>query len=418
MVANVSSLKNGITVVTDAMPHLESASMGVWVNAGSRHEAEPVHGISHMLEHMAFKGTKRRSARAIVEEIEAVGGNLNAHTTHEATAYYARLLKDDVPLVADILADILQHSTFEADEVEREQGVVIQEIGQAADTPDDVVFDHLLSAAFPGQPLGRPILGTPETVRSFDGTRLKDYMASHYSAPGLVLAGAGAVDHAHLVELGESLFTDLPTATMNALPPAQFEATDRREEKDLEQVHLTIGFDGVPYGDPDYYIAQVFSAVLGGGMSSRLFQEVREKRGLCYSVYSFNWSFEGTGLFGIYAGTAESDVAGLVPVLTDEIHRLGEDASEEEAARARIQLKAGLLMSMESSASRVEQIARQQMIYGRPVPVNEITDAVDAVDAAALRRFAMRLTSGKPAIGAIGPLSGLETHDKIAARFS
>lgn len=418
MTAEVSRLKNGMTIVSDTMPHLESASVGVWVNAGSRHETEAVHGISHMLEHMAFKGTKRRSARAIVEEIEAVGGNLNAHTTHEATAYYARLLKDDVPLVADILADILQHSIFDAGEVAREQNVIIQEIGQAADTPDDVVFDHLLTAAFPDQALGRPILGTAETVRSFDGARLKDYMSTHYGASGLVLAGAGAVDHDDLVKLGDSLFTDLPATAANALPPTRFMGSDRREEKDLEQVHLTIGFEGVPYGDADYYVAQVFSAILGGGMSSRLFQEVREKRGLCYSVYSFNWSFEGTGLFGVYAGTAEEDVAALVPVMTDEICRLAVDASEEEAARARIQLKAGLLMGMESSAARVEQIARQQMIYGRPVPVREITEAVDAVDAAALKRFAARLTGGKPAIGAIGPLSGLETHDKIAARFS
>jgi len=418
MTTEITSLKNGMTVVSDAMPHLESASVGVWVNAGSRHETEPTHGISHMLEHMAFKGTERRSARAIVEEIEAVGGNLNAHTTHEATAYYARLLKDDVPLVADILADILQHSTFEADEVAREQSVVIQEIGQAADTPDDLVFDHLLAASFSDQPLGRPILGTPESVRSFDGTRLKNYMSTHYSAPGVVLAGAGAVDHAQMVDLAEGLFSQLPQTAGNSLPAAKFTATDRREEKDLEQVHFTLAFEGVPYGDPDYYTAQVFSAVLGGGMSSRLFQEVREKRGLCYSVYAFNWSFDGTGLFGVYAGTAEEDVAALVPVLADEICRLGVDASDEEAARARIQLKAGLLMGMESSAARVEQVARQQMIYGRAMPVKEITDAVDAVDAAALRRFATRLTSKKPAIGAVGPLSGLETHEQIAARFS
>ncbi len=418
MAVEISRLSNGMTVVSDAMPHLQSATVGVWVGAGSRHEGEKAHGISHMLEHMAFKGTERRSALAIVEEIEAVGGHLNAHTTHEATAYYARLLKDDVPLVADILADILQHSTFEADEVAREQGVIVQEIGQAADTPDDLVFDHLLSAAYQGQALGRPILGTPDTVRSFDGSKLKTYMSEHYSAPGIVFAGAGAVEHAALVDLGEALFKALPDAADNDMSPATFQAKERREEKDLEQVHLTLAFEGVPYDDPDYYTAQVFSAVLGGGMSSRLFQEVREKRGLCYSVYSFNWSFEDTGLFGVYAGTAEEDLGDLVPVVAEEICRLAEDASDEEAARARTQLKAGLLMGMESSASRVEQIARQQMVFDRVLPVDEIKARVDAVDAAALRRFAARITANAPALAAVGPLSGLETYDKIAARFT
>ncbi len=418
MAAAVSRLSSGMTVVTDTMPHLQSASVGVWVNAGSRHEALADHGISHMLEHMAFKGTERRSARAVVEEIEAVGGHLNAHTTHEATAYYVRLLKDDVPLGADILADILQFSTFEPEEVAREQGVIIQEIGQAADTPDDLVFDLLLEASFPDQPLGRPILGTPESVKSFDGARLKSYMGAKYAGPQLVLAGAGAVEHRALTEMGESLFKALPTAEPEDAAPARFGATDCREDKDLEQVHLTLAFEGVDYADPDYYTAQVFSSVLGGGMSSRLFQEVREKRGLCYSVYSFNWSFDDTGLFGIYAGTAEQDVAELVPVIADELNRLASDASEEEAARARTQLKAGMLMGLESSAARVEQLARQQMIFGRPLSVDEITERVDAVDAAALRRFAGRITASKPSIAAVGPLSGLETHDRIAARFA
>lgn len=418
MTATVSKLSNGMTVVSDAMPHLQSASVGVWVNAGSRHEAIADNGISHMLEHMAFKGTERRSARAIVEEIEAVGGHLNAHTTHETTAYYVRILKDDLPLAADILADILQFSTFEPEEVEREQGVIVQEIGQAADTPDDLVFDLLLEASFPDQPLGRSILGTPDSVRSFDGSRLKNYMSSKYAGSQMVLAGAGAVEHEALQEMGEALFQSLPPTQPHEMARAQFAATDRREDKDLEQVHVTLAFEGVDYADPDFYTAQVFSSILGGGMSSRLFQEVREKRGLCYSVYSFNWSFEDTGLFGIYAGTAEEDVAELVPVIAEEINRLAVDASDEEAGRARTQLKAGMLMGLESSASRVEQIARQQMIFGRPMSVEEITERVDSVDAAALRRFAARITGCKPAIAAVGPLSGLESHDQIAARFT
>ncbi|MEQ9519860.1 MAG: pitrilysin family protein [Parvibaculum sp.] len=418
MTAEITSLSNGMTIVSDTMDHMQSAAIGVWVGTGSRHEVPATHGISHMLEHMAFKGTKRRSARAIVEEIEAVGGHLNAHTTHETTAYYARILKDDLPLAADILADILQHSTFEPDEVAREQGVIVQEIGQAADTPDDLVFDMLLSAAFKDQALGRSILGTPDTVRSFDGAALNAYMGAHYNAPKLVLSGAGGLAHGQLVELGETLLTDLPDVKSSVKETAHFTGTEAREEKDLEQAHVTLAFEGVPYGDPDYYTAQVFSTVLGGGMSSRLFQEVREKRGLCYSVYSFNWSFDDTGLFGIYAGTAETDLAELVPVIADEVCRLGEDASAQETQRAKAQLKAGLLMGMESSASRVEQIARQQMIFGRILSVEEITAKVDAVDELALRRFVKRLTRSTPALSALGPIATLETHDRLAARFT
>ncbi len=418
MTAEITQLANGMTIVSDTMAHMQSASVGVWVDTGSRHEDPITHGISHMLEHMAFKGTKRRSARAIVEEIEAVGGHLNAHTTHETTAYYARILKDDLPLAADILADILQHSTFEPEEVTREHGVIVQEIGQAADTPDDLVFDMLLAAAFKDQALGRSILGTPDTVKSFDGAKLKTYMDTHYSAPRLVLSGAGGLAHGQLVELGETLLTDLPAGALKEKKPARFTGTEAREEKDLEQAHVTLAFEGVPYGDPDYYTAQVLSAVLGGGMSSRLFQEVREKRGLCYSVYSFNWSFDDTGLFGIYAGTAESDLAELVPVMADEICRLGDDAGAEETARAKAQLKAGLLMGMESSSARVEQIARQQMIFGRILSVDEITSQVDAVDEAALRRFVKRLTGSTPALSALGPIATLETYDRLAARFT
>lgn len=418
MTTEITTLTNGLTIVSDTMAHLQSASVGVWVGTGSRNEVPETHGISHMLEHMAFKGTERRSARAIVEEIEAVGGHLNAHTTHETTAYYARILKDDLPLAADILADILQHSTFEPDEVAREQGVIVQEIGQAADTPDDLVFDMLLAASFKDQPLGRSILGTPDTVRSFDGAKLNAYMDTHYSAPHLVLSGAGGISHSQLVELGETLLVDLPKGNASEKLKAKFTGTEAREEKDLEQAHFTMAFEGVPYGDPDYYTAQVFSAVLGGGMSSRLFQEVREKRGLCYSVYSFNWSFDDTGLFGIYAGTAETDLAELVPVIADEICRLGQDATAEETARAKAQLKAGLLMGMESSSARVEQIARQQMIFGRILGVDEITAKVDAVDEQALKRFVTRLTAKTPSLSALGPIGTLETHDRLAARFT
>jgi predicted Zn-dependent peptidase len=423
MAVEVTKLENGLTVVTDTMPHLETTSVGVWVNTGARNERSHQHGVSHLLEHMAFKGTQRRSARAIAEEIETVGGHLNAHTTHEATAYYARVLKSDLALAVDLLADILQHSVFEREELERERGVVIQEIGQSLDTPDDLVFDHLLEAAYPGQALGRSILGTVDTVASFDREALQGYMAERYQAPGMVLAAAGAVDHAALVMLARDRFGALATSRNSHIEPASFRGGDRRETRDLEQAHVALAFEGPAYGDPDYYTAQVFANVLGGGMSSRLFQEVREKRGLAYSVFAYSWSFVDTGMLGVYAGTAPDDLAELMPVVAGEISRLGEDASDEETNRAKAQMKAGLLMNLESSSSRAEQIARQYAVHGRVLPVDEVIRKVDEVDAAAVRRFVGRLLkTPEPALAAVGPLSGreggLESYDRIAARFA
>ncbi|MDO8289987.1 MAG: pitrilysin family protein [Parvibaculum sp.] len=425
MAVEVTRLENGLTVVTDAMPHLQTISVGVWVNTGARHEGTHQHGVSHLLEHMAFKGTERRSARAIAEEIENVGGHLNAHTAHEATAYYARVMKGDLALAVDLLADILQNSVFETSELERERGVVIQEIGQSLDTPDDLVFDHMLEAAYPGQAMGRTILGTVDTVNGFDRDALRTYMGERYHAPGMVLAAAGAIDHADLVALGREHFSAMPTVLSNGAEPAKFAGGERRETRELEQAHVALSFEGPAYSDPDYYTAQIFASVLGGGMSSRLFQEVREKRGLAYSVFAYSWSFADTGIIGVYAGTAPDDLAELMPVISNEIARLGIDATEEEAARARAQMKAGLLMGLESSSSRAEQIARQYAVHGRVLPMDEMIAKVDQVDAAALRRFAGRFLGSNatpPAMAAVGPLKGagggLESYDRLAARFA
>lgn len=424
MAVEVTKLENGLTVVTDAMPHLQTISVGVWVNTGARHEGRHQHGVSHLLEHMAFKGTKRRSARAIAEEIENVGGHLNAHTAHEATAYYARVMKSDLPLAVDLLADILQNSAFEKKELERERGVIIQEIGQSLDTPDDLVFDYLLGASFPDQPMGRPILGTVETVNGFDSAALQTYMDERYQAGGMVLAAAGAIDHADLVALGRANFSHLPQRVPDAAELAKFKGGEQREDRELEQAHVTLAFEGPTYSDPDYYVAQIFTSVLGGGMSSRLFQEIREKRGLAYSVFAYSWSFADTGILGIYAGTAPDDLGQLMPVVAAEINRMSEDTSEAEVARARAQMKAGLLMSLESSSSRAEQIARQYAVHGRVLTIDELVKSVDQVDAAAVRRFATRFFGSNapaPALAAVGPLKGagggLESYDHLAARF-
>ncbi len=419
MTVRISTLANGMRVVSDHVPHLETTSVGVWVNVGTRSETAANNGVSHMLEHMAFKGTKRRDARRIAEEIEAVGGHLNAYTSREQTAYFARVMKEDVPLAVDMLADILQHSVFDKAELEREREVVVQEIGQTNDTPDDLVFDHFQAAAYPDQPMGWSILGTAERVRNFRRDDLFAYMAAHYRGPAMVLSAAGHVDHDTLVELAEAGFGDLVSGEVESGPPARYVGGPVLEPRPLDQIHFVLGFDGVSFADDEYFAAQVMATVAGGGMSSRLFQEVRERRGLAYSVYAFATSYVDGGLFTVYAGTGEREIGELVPVVCDELVKVGHDAEEDEIARARAQLKSSTLMSLESSSSRCEQLARQLLVYGRVIDIPEIIAGVEAVDVAAVRRVAKRLVGGSaPTVAAIGPIDDLEKYQHMAARFS
>ncbi|MBM3569433.1 MAG: insulinase family protein [Alphaproteobacteria bacterium] len=400
------------------MPGLETASLGVYVDAGARHETPTQHGIAHLLEHMAFKGTATRGARDIAETIEAVGGHLNAYTSRDQTAYLARVLKADVPLAIELLADILQHSTFDPAELDKERAVVIQEIGEAEDSPDDIVFDHLQEAAFPDQPLGRPILGTRDTVAGFAADDLRGFLGHHYRRRRLVLAGAGALEHERVVELASRAFDILPRGDATRTEIARYAGGDRRQAKELEQVHLALAFPGVPIGDADYDAVQLFSILLGGGMSSRLFQEVRENRGLCYSVYSFAQSYADCGLFGIGAGTGEGEVAELVAVAAEVSMAAAESATVEELARARAQLKAGMMMALESSSARCEQLGRHMLLYRRVLSKEEMLARVDAVDIFHVRRAAKRVLKGaRLTLSALGPIGRLETHDRVAARF-
>jgi len=413
----ITRLANGLTVATDAMPGIETAALGVWVGVGTRHEPREINGVAHLLEHMAFKGTRRRSARDISVEIESVGGHLNAYTSRENTAYYARVLADDVPLAVDILADILQHSTFDEGELSRERTVVLQEIGQAEDTPDDIVFDYFQATAYPDQALGRPVLGTAEIVGRLSGEAIRGYMRRHYTGEQLILAAAGKVDHDQIVALAQAAFTELPSVGAVPAEIARYVGGDFRQTRDLEQAHLVLGFPGIGYKDPDYYAATVYSTLLGGGMSSRLFQEIREKRGLVYSIYSFASSYVDGGLLGVYAGTGEAEVAELVPLVCAEMMKVGDDVEAEEVRRARAQLKAGILMGRESPSSRCEQLAQQLLVYGRPVPMEEVIARVDAVDAAQVAQVAKRVVAGPLTLTALGPLDHLEPYDAIAARL-
>jgi predicted Zn-dependent peptidase len=415
MTVKVTKLPSGLSVVTDDMPHLESASLGVWIGSGSRNENPDEHGISHLLEHMAFKGTKRRTARQIAEAIEAVGGDLNAATSVESTGYFARVLKADVPLAIDVLSDILSEPTFDADELRREQSVIVQEIGASEDAPDDLVFDRLQETAFPQQPVGRSILGTRETVRSFNPTRLRAYLSRNYRAPSMLMAAAGAVEHERIVEEAAKRLSTFTGPEAPAPEPARFGGGTRVETRDLEQVHIALALEGLPVRDGALYSLQVFTNVLGSGMSSRLFQEVREKRGLCYAIHAFHMPFSDTGMFALYAGTDETDAPELMRVVIDEIGQATETLNETEVNRAKAQMKAGLLMALESSEARIGQLARQMLAYGRPMAIEEIVARVDAVTMESARAAGRALIGGsKPAIAALGPGNGLESTAAIA----
>jgi len=415
MVVEVSRLSNGLTVLTDAMTSIETVALGVWVKSGARDERPEEHGIAHLLEHMAFKGTSRRSAWQIASQIEDVGGEINAATSVETTSFYARVRKDDVPLAIDILADILSDSQFDADELRREQHVVLQEIGAAHDTPDDIVFDRFSETAFRDQTIGRTILGTPETVKSFSADNIRAFMQRQYAADRMVVVAAGAVDHDTFVrEVERHLGSFRVTCDSKPAAAASYIGGDYREPRDLQDAQIVLGFEGRAYHVRDFYASQLLSMVLGGGMSSRLFQEVREKRGLCYSVYAFHWGFSDTGIFGVHAATGRSDVAKLVPVIVDELKRAGEDISVEEINRARAQYRAGLLMSRESASSRASQLARQMMLHGRPVPMEELMERLSNITVERVTDLASRLFSTRPTVAGIGPLDRLASYDHIS----
>lgn len=414
----LTTLDNGLTVATDAMPSVESASVGVWVGVGTRHEKAEENGLAHLIEHMVFKGTRRRDAADIAREIEDVGGHMNAYTSREQTAYYAKVLADDVPVAVDLIADILQNSVFDPAELDRERAVIVQEIAQVNDTPDDVIFDHFQTAAFPDQGLGRPVLGTSEVVRSVPRQSLLDYVAASYGGESCVLSVAGRVEHEAVVALAQERFADLPARTTKSTDPARYVGGEVRVDRDLEQLHVILGFRGTSFSDADFYTLQVLSMLYGGGMSSRLFQEVREKRGLAYSIYSFTSAYLDDGLLGVYAGTGPQEVGEVMPVICDQLRAIPDELDESELARAIIQLKSSLLMSRESTSARCEQMANHLLVHGRMPDLADIIAHVEAVDATAIAGVVERLLADPPTLSAVGPTGSLESYDAIRARLS
>ncbi len=414
-------LPSGLTVVTENMPHLESVALGTWIKSGSRNETEAEHGIAHLLEHMAFKGTNQRTARQIAEEIENVGGEVNAATSTETTSYYARVLKDNVPLAVDILADILTDSVFDEEELEREKHVILQEIGAADDTPDDVVFDRFSEQAYRGQTIGRSILGTPETVQSFTSGQIRNYLARNYTTDRMFVVAAGKVDHDAFVKQVEQRFASLPTTPSSTpvMDAARYTGGESRVERDLMDTQVLLGFEGKAYHMRDFYCSQILANILGGGMSSRLFQEVREIRGLCYSVYAFHWGFSDTGIFGIHAATGGENLPELVPVIIEELRKASEHIDGQEIERSRAQIRAQLLMGQESPAARAGQIARQMMLYGRTIPNQEMMERIAGITTQRLTDLAGRLFfDTAPTLSAIGPVDQLVSLNEIAGALT
>jgi predicted Zn-dependent peptidase len=419
MAVQITKLSNGLTVVTHAMPHIETVALGIWVKAGARDELPEENGIAHFLEHMAFKGTKRRSAQGIAEEIENVGGEINAATGMETTTYYARVMKDDWKLALDILADIFTESTLDEDEMERERDVILQEIAAAKDQPDDLVFDLAQAASFGDHPLGRSILGPAKLIESVSRSQMAAWRDRNYWASRIVVCAAGNIDHQAFAKEAEKLLGHLEQGAAPQRQSPSFASGSHTEQKPLDQTHIVLGFSAPNYKDPRIYHLQVLTSVLGGGMSSRLFQEVREKRGLCYSVFSYGTSYEDVGQLGVYAATSPDHTPELIDVTADVMLSMAKGVTSKEIARAKAQLKTSLVMNLESASSRADQVARQYLAFGEVPDVNYLVKRIEAVEADEVRDLAQDIFSAtRPSLSAVGQLSSLASYSDIAARFT
>ncbi len=404
----IITLKNGLRLAVDEMKDVETVSVGVFVNTGSRNEMPEINGISHFLEHMAFKGTKTRSARQIAEEFEGIGGRINAYTSKEKTVYYAKVLKKHAEFAVEFLADILQNSTFDSVELEKERGVILQEIAMTNDTPDDIVFDYFQEAAYPKQALGRSILGPVKNIKKFGRDHFVNYIGKQYNYHNICVVAAGNIKQSDLVKWSQKYFTKLGTAKIKASEPAKYIGGEFRKEKKLEQVNLVMGYKGFSYLDKNNYSAQILAMILGGGMSSRLFQEVRENRGLAYSIYAFNYTHHDSGIFGIYAGTTPDKANELIAATKSEINKICEKISDKELERVRTQFEASLLMAKESTSGRMQKLGGDILAYDRIISDKEILEKVLAVKKSDVTKLAEKIFVGsKPTFAAIGKIKSI-----------
>ena len=414
----VTTLKNGLTIATDRVDAVKTVTVGLWNKAGSRYEVAANNGVAHFLEHMVFKGTTTRDALTIAKQIENVGGYMNAYTSNEITAYYARVMQDDAALGLDITSDLLLNPIFPEPELQKERGVVIQEIGMYMDDPSSLVGMNAQLTAYGDHPLGWSILGSVDTIQNMPRETLTDFIHTHYAPNNMVLVASGAVNHAAIVDQAQKIFGDLSTKKPHTPAPAKYRGGDHRLQKDLEQTNLILAFEGVDYNSDDFYTLSVLAVILGDGMSSRLFQEIREKRGLVYSISSFIDSYADSGLFGFHAGTGPELIAELIPVLCGELVRASGSFTSEEINRAKAQFRAQNVMALESTFRRAEKLGHQLIKYGRTISLDEILAKIDAVDAAHLDTLAKRIFSSKPTFATVGPLGKVENFDAIEKRLA
>ncbi|MBF2760239.1 MAG: insulinase family protein [Ectothiorhodospiraceae bacterium AqS1] len=412
----LTELPNGLKVATRSMPQAKSLFVGIWVNAGARDERDSETGIAHMLEHMAFKGTKSRTARDIAIEVEGVGGFMNAHTNREETAYHMRLLPEHLDMGLDILTDILTNPTMPEDEIERERGVIIQEIGQSLDEPDDLLHDLFACAAYGEHTLGRPILGSVDNIKTFSRDDLTGFMNRHYGAGQMLVVASGAVDHEDFVRRVDAKLGGLKNAENAERITPKWQGGRCIETRDhLEQMHILVGLPAFGVRDERRYALSLFSEMLGGGMSSRLFQEVREKRGLCYAIFSYPNLYSDSGHFSIYAGTSAEQVNEMLAVTAEQIADLVDSVSIDELERVKTQVRSSMVMSRESVRSCGKSLAGQILQIGEPQDDSEILEKVAAVQLADIKAVAADLINGgPPTIAAIGPEADIMSNETFA----
>ena len=400
-------LDNGVRIVTEHIPYLHSVSLGIWVRSGSRFEQPEVNGVCHFIEHMLFKGTARRSALAIAQEIDSVGGVMNAFTSKELTSFYCKVLDENLDLAVDLLTDIFLNSSFPEDEIEREKQVICQEIYQLEDSPEDLVHETLGTEFWKDDPLGRPILGSVENVEKLDRDTMMRFMRENYLPQETVICAAGNLDHGRFSELVQSRMNSLSKATSGSeVVPAHCESSARVVAKDLEQVHVCIGAVGPNASDDRRHAGYILNSILGTGMSSRLFQEVREKRGLAYTVYSFMSSFSDTGLFGVYAACEPARLEELLRTIGEETLGLAASITEQEIRTAKKQIRGSVILAMESSDTRMNRLAKGEFFFERYVSLDEVLDALDAVTSAELSRLSEEMfNNGGLTAVALGPIA-------------
>ena len=414
----ISTLDNGLRIVSHYMPAVESVTFGVWNAVGCRDENEEINGIAHFLEHMAFKGTKTKSALQIMEKIDSVGGYINAYTSEEITAYWVKLLATDLHIGIDIIADILQNSTFEPKELERERGVILQEIGMYLDDPAQMVGDYWQRTAFPDQPIGRLILGKKEIIKSIQREKIVNFMENHYHPKKMVVSAAGKINHDEFVEQITNSMNNLPQGKIDNRIKATYKGGEYREEKDLEQIHLMLGFEGLNCHDDDYDALRVYSAIMGKGGSSRLFQEIREKRGLVYGIGAGSEFFSDTGTFQVIAGTGKNEIKELLPVLCEELINSPKNLKEQEIEKSKAQLKTSTLMSIESTMANAMTSAYELLHYEKLVDLDEKIEKINKVTKSSIETVANKLFTSTPTISSIGPIKNLETINQIQNRLN